>query len=113
MVNENITDNIGVTEENLDLNLSGNNPYINQSNNGDVASSDRESITGLSTADFVKGALIGAGATWLVTNEKVQRAVFKSIVRIGGMFQGGIEELKEQYEDAQAEVTAEKMTNND
>ncbi|WP_242464034.1 hypothetical protein [Thiococcus pfennigii] len=53
---------------------------------------------------FVKGLLIGAAATYLVTNEGVQRAVIKGVVRTWSMLQGGIEEIKERFEDAEAEL---------
>ena len=85
------------------VSMESGNPYI-RSNVGIDEKPDRSA-----GADFIKGAVIGAAATWLLTNEKVQGALFKSIARLGGMFQGGIEELKEQYEDAQAEVMSEKM----
>lgn len=53
---------------------------------------------------FLKGLLIGAAATYLVTNEGVQRAVIKGVVRTWSMLQGGIEEIKERFEDAEAEL---------
>lgn len=61
------------------------------------------------TADFIKGALIGAAVTYLLTNEKIQDALFKTAAKSSTMFQTGMEEVKERYEDAKAEVAARNM----
>lgn len=53
---------------------------------------------------FVKGLLIGAAATYLLTNEQVQRTAIKGIVRAWSLLQGGIEEVKERFGDAEAEL---------
>lgn len=53
---------------------------------------------------FVKGLLIGAAATYLITNESVQRTVIKGVVQIWSALQGGIEEVKERFHDAEAEL---------
>ncbi|WP_239056493.1 hypothetical protein [Wenzhouxiangella limi] len=53
---------------------------------------------------FVKGLLIGAAATYLLTNEQVQRAAIKSSVKAWSTLQGGVEELKERFQDAEAEL---------
>ncbi len=58
---------------------------------------------------FVKGALIGAAAVYLLSNEKVQHSVLKSAVKAWGLLQGGVEELKERVRDAEAELHAEEM----
>ena len=62
----------------------------------------------LDSKDFVKGALIGAGVTYVLTNENVQNAIMKMVAKGVNLFQGGVEEMKEKYEDAQAEIEAEK-----
>ncbi len=56
---------------------------------------------------FLKGLLIGAAATYLLTNESVQRSVIKGTVKAWSLLQGGVEELKERFHDAEAEVRAE------
>lgn len=56
---------------------------------------------------FLKGLLIGAAATYLLTNETVQRTAIKGAVKVWGLLQGGVEELKERFHDAEAEVRAE------
>ena len=56
------------------------------------------------SSDFLKGALIGAAATYILTNENAQRAIFKGFAKISTLFECGLEELKERYEDAKAEA---------
>ncbi|MBK5932174.1 hypothetical protein CCR82_16950 [Halochromatium salexigens] len=57
---------------------------------------------------FLKGLLIGAAAAYLLTNENVQRTAIKGAVKLWGGLQGGVEELKERFHDAEAEIqTAE------
>lgn len=58
--------------------------------------------------NFAKGALIGAAATFLLTNETAQKAIFKVFAKASSMLQMGAEELKERYEDVKAELEAEK-----
>ncbi|MDK9719996.1 MAG: hypothetical protein OEL53_02315 [Rhodospirillales bacterium] len=53
---------------------------------------------------FVKGLLIGAGVTVLLTNEPLQKNLMKSAVRLWSMMQGGVEEMKERFRDAEAEI---------
>ena len=61
----------------------------------------------LQNNQFWKGALIGAAVTLLVTNETVQKGVVKAFAKITAAAQGGIEEMKEKFEDAKAEAIAE------
>ncbi len=61
----------------------------------------------LSSATFWKGAVIGAGVALLVSSETVQKAVVKTVSRGMAAASAGIEELKEKFEDAKAEVEAE------
>ncbi|WPL18748.1 hypothetical protein Thiowin_03838 [Thiorhodovibrio winogradskyi] len=61
----------------------------------------------LSNDRFIKGALIGAAAAYLLTNESVQRTLIKSAVRAWTLVQSGVEEVKERFHDAEAEVQAE------
>lgn len=53
---------------------------------------------------FLKGLLIGAAATYLLTNESVQRTLIKGVVQVWSAVQGGIEEAKERFHDAEAEL---------
>ena len=63
--------------------------------------------SGNSQQDFLKGAFIGAVATFILTNKDAQKAIFKGFAKISSLFEMGIEELKERYEDAKAEVDSE------
>ena len=92
-----------------------NNPYINRTNNAENNTQNTQQATnnflgglldsGNSTQDFLKGALIGVAATFILTNENAQKAIFKSFAKISNLFEAGVEELKERYEDAKAEVS--------
>lgn len=64
------------------------------------------SIFGLNLSDgsFWKGALVGAALTLLVTNETVQRAIMMGVAKAYSTAQEGVGELKEMFEDAQAEL---------
>jgi len=59
---------------------------------------------------FVKGLLIGAVVTYVVTNESVQRNAIKGAVKVWTMLQGGVEELKERFHDAEAEIRAAEQS---
>lgn len=92
-----------------------NNPYIknvnsisNQSNlnTQNTQNGFLDGIFGAgNSGDFLKGALIGAAATYILTNENAQRAIFKGFAKISTLFECGLEELKERYEDAKAEAS--------
>lgn len=55
---------------------------------------------------FLKGLLIGAAAAYLLTNETVQRTAIKGAVKAWSFVQGGVEEIKERFHDAEAELHA-------
>ncbi len=92
------------------------NPYIAQNapaNNADASNADNPKNTsklaaffGTSTTqkDMLKGVLVGAVATFILTNEDAQKAIFKSFAKLSSLLEVGVEELKERYEDAKAEV---------
>jgi hypothetical protein len=56
-----------------------------------------------SNPSYVKGLLLGAGVTLLVTSPAVQSAVVKGAVTVWSAVVGGIEEVKERIRDAKAE----------
>jgi hypothetical protein len=60
----------------------------------------------LTNPRFLKGALFGAVAAYLLTNETVQQNAINTAVRAWSMVQGGIEEMKERFRDAEAELHA-------
>lgn len=60
---------------------------------------------------FMKGLMIGAAAAYLLHNEAVQRSAIKGAVNLWSSVQGNMEEIKERFRDAEAELhveTAEK-----
>ncbi|MCF7992381.1 MAG: hypothetical protein K9M02_18220 [Thiohalocapsa sp.] len=65
-----------------------------------------QSFFNLGNDRFVKGLLIGAAAAYLLTNEDVQRTAIKGAVKLWSTLQGGIEEAKERFRDAEAELQA-------
>lgn len=65
-------------------------------------------VPNFSSVNFIQGALIGAVASYILTNENAQQTIFKSVVRMGKLLQAGTEELKERFEDAKAEIEAEE-----
>lgn len=56
--------------------------------------------------DFIIGALIGAAASFILTNKNAQTALLKGFAKLSSLFEMGVEELKERYEDAKAEVNS-------
>jgi hypothetical protein len=65
------------------------------------------SLFGFANDRFLKGLVIGAAAAYLLTNESVQRTAIKGAVKVWSLLQGGVEELKERFHDAEAEIRAE------
>ncbi|ANE34158.1 hypothetical protein CHL_0802 [Campylobacter hyointestinalis subsp. lawsonii CCUG 27631] len=92
------------------------NPYINNDQNSASQGLDNAINNfakdvpfipeNFNTAGFLKGVLIGAGLTYILTNENAQQAMFKAIIKATNLFQAGAEELKERFEDAKAEINA-------
>ena len=70
------------------------------------AAQKSSSLFGFTNDRFLKGLLIGAAATYLLTNDNVQRAAIKGVVKAWSLVQGGVEELKERFQDAEAELRA-------
>lgn len=54
---------------------------------------------------YIKGLLLGAAVTYLLTNPKVQRAMVKGAVTLWTSVQGSVEEVKEQIQDIKAEMS--------
>ena len=83
------------------------NPYINQNFNPlqNQPQVNTPQIT-FSNGDFIKGALLGAALTYFLTNKNAQEGLFKAFGKGSELFSAGIEELKERYEDAKAQMQA-------
>jgi len=99
---------------NMDVNK---NPYINKNVNtpmnnplnGQVNQQINPNVqTGFNNGDFIKGALIGAAVTYLLTNKNAQNTIMKAASKGSEFFQAGMEELKERYEDARAQMEANR-----
>jgi len=58
-----------------------------------------------SSAGYLKGFLAGAGITLLLTNTSVQKTLIRGTVKVWSTFQGGVEEVKEQFKDVKAEMS--------
>lgn len=56
---------------------------------------------------FWKGAILGAAVTLLLTSESMQKGIIKGVAKLYGAVQGGIQEIKEKFEDVQAEMQQE------
>ena len=83
------------------------NPYVNPNLNplqNSVQQTNANTQNGFFNADFVKGALLGAAVTYLLTNKNAQETIFKAFGKGSELFSAGIEELKERYEDAKAQM---------
>lgn len=60
------------------------------------------------SSDYLKGLALGAGVALVATNPSVQKAVVSGAVKVWAALQGGVEELKEQVQDAKAELSQEE-----
>ncbi|MBR2148716.1 MAG: YtxH domain-containing protein [Campylobacter sp.] len=88
------------------VNSTSNQSNLNFQNNQNTQNGFLDGVFGSNgSGDFLKGALIGAAATYILTNENAQRAIFKGFAKISTLFECGLEELKERYEDAKAEAS--------
>ena len=72
------------------------------------AAQNNSSGTPWTSDKFIRGALIGAAAAYVLTNENVQHSVIKGTVKAWNMVQCGVEEVKERFRDAEAEILAEE-----
>eukprot|EP01155_Anaeramoeba_flamelloides_P032644 Anaeramoba_flamelloidesa94143_119.p5 GENE.a94143_119~~a94143_119.p5 ORF type:complete len:122 (-),score=9.41 a94143_119:572-937(-) len=94
------------------------NPYINHQVNmnpntmnpiaTDLVNTPQQPSSIFTNGDFVKGALIGAAVTYLLTNKGAQENIMKAVSKGNELFQAGMEEMKERYEDARAKMEANK-----
>lgn len=109
-VNENTTTQVVEPTQNVNL---VNNPYINATNPAPSADATANSgVSGLlnnfDTNKFLVGLAIGAAGAYLLTNENAQKALFKTFAKGSELFTAGMEEIKERFEDAKAEMEAER-----
>lgn len=67
----------------------------------------------VTSSGFLKGAAIGAIAAYLLSNEKLQQGAIKTAVKSWSLLQGGVEEMKERFRDAEAELHAAQQHDDD
>jgi hypothetical protein len=63
-----------------------------------------QQLGGLLQDDFTRGLLVGAAATFLLTNPNIQKSAISTIAQLWDMVQGGFAEMKESFHDAEAEI---------
>ena len=85
------------------------NPYINSGVNQNFIgqntnAQEQNQSNSFLNGDFIKGALLGAALTYFLTNKNAQEGLFKAFGKGSELFSAGIEELKERYEDAKAQM---------
>lgn len=81
------------------------NPYIAQNTNN-TQNSQPSFLGSFSNEEFIKGALIGAAVGYILTNEKAQKTIMKTVAKGTQMLQMGVEEMKERFEDVKAEMAS-------
>lgn len=63
-----------------------------------------------SNPGYMRGFLLGAGVTLVLTNPRVKKAMLRGTVKLWSIVQGGVEEVKEQFQDVQAEMSQKEET---
>ncbi len=71
----------------------------------ETSESTLASWVNFTSSDYLKGLALGAGVALVATNPTVQKAVVSGAVKLWAAIQGGVEELKEQVQDAKAEIS--------
>lgn len=59
------------------------------------------------TQQFILGALLGAGAAYVLADEEMRKKIMKSAMKMAASVSGGVEEFKEQMADLKAEIAVE------
>jgi len=107
--NTNIDNSINNKQNGLNINQ---NPYINQNSTQATQNTNQNINTAqqntVFNGDFLKGALIGAALTYVLTNKNAQENIFKAFEKGKEFLSAGMEELKERMEDAKASINASK-----
>ncbi|MBA4194813.1 MAG: hypothetical protein C0451_09635 [Comamonadaceae bacterium] len=60
------------------------------------------------TEQFLIGAVVGAAAAWVLSDEELRGKILKSAMKLYAGVAGGFEEMKEQMADLKAEAEAER-----
>ena len=82
-------------------------PYGQAENYAPAAASGIAGWFDFSNGAYLKGLLVGAGLTLILTNSTVQKTMIRTAVKTWSLVQGGVEEVKEQFRDVNAEMSQE------
>lgn len=63
-------------------------------------------LSGVTTGRFLTGAAVGGLVTYVLTNEAVQKAMINGAAQVWMALKGGMEETRERFRDAEAEIKA-------
>lgn len=74
-------------------------------NNPSINSEKNESFF---NKNFLVGALVGSSATFILMNPKIRNKIIKSVTDLWAFVSSEVEEMKEQFADAQAEQHSSK-----
>ena len=68
-----------------------------------------QSVTNsLRSSQFLGGLAVWSVLTLILSNQDVQRALFRGMARVATVARSGMEEMKERFHDAEAEVAMEE-----
>ena len=74
--------------------------FVEEIANGGNGLSSLGKIVNLDDSEFWKGALVGAAAVILLTNESVQKTLFKTGAKAKDAVKSGVEKVKEKAREA-------------
>ncbi len=77
------------------------------SNNG-IMAGIKKLLPESASEQFLIGVLIGGGAAYVLSDEQLRRHIIRYGLQTYGNIMGGLEELKEQVADIQAEIRVEQ-----
>jgi len=107
--NTNMNNSTNNKQSGLNINQ---NPYINQNSNQNAQNINQNTNNAqqntIFNSDFLKGALIGAALTYVLTNKNAQENILKAFEKGKEFLSATVEELKERIEDAKASMNASK-----
>ena len=63
-------------------------------------------LSGMTNGRFLTGAVVGGLVTYVLTNETVQKAMINGAAQVWMALKGGMEETRERFRDAEAEIKA-------
>ncbi|WP_449255995.1 YtxH domain-containing protein [Bosea sp. (in: a-proteobacteria)] len=82
--------------------------YVQAPPSGGLLSGIANILPGKVSDQWLLGLVIGAGVTYVMSDDELRSQLIRQLVKAYGGVAGGIEELKEQIADIQAELRAEQ-----